>query len=115
MPCAFAMTARYPLQVPQDMMGVPVLPHHPLDPPRHLPGETWTAEPRQAQPSRRVTQAAAKPGDGTGRDISAGWPLHKLGLQEHYRQGWPLRASPRQDRRQPRPAASFLFHSTSCL
>lgn len=36
--------------------GLPDLPHHPPDPPRHALGENWMAEPSQVQLSRRVMQ-----------------------------------------------------------
>lgn len=54
----------------------------PPDPPGHLPGEGWVAEPSQAQPSRRVTQAAAEAGDSPRRDISAERPLCQPGLHK---------------------------------
>lgn len=71
--------------VPQQ--SLPALLHQTPAPPVHLLGEDWVAEPSQAQPSRRVMQAAA------GRDISTGWPLGKLGLHKCHR----------QDRHQPPP------------
>lgn len=104
-----ALSFHHDTQLPpsQDMMsGCPSeasLPHHPPDPPRHLLGENWVAETSQTQPSRMVTQAAAELGEGTSRDISSRWPLHKLGLHKSHR------ASPQQNRHQ----RSLRWNSTS--
>lgn len=69
-------------------MGCPSPTPPPPDPPRHLPEAGWVAEPSQAQPSRRVTQAAAEePGDSTSQDISAEWPLCQPGLHKWHRAG----------------------------
>lgn len=45
------------------------------------------AEPSQAQPSRRVTQAAAEPGDSPIQGISAERPLCQPGVHKWHRTG----------------------------